>query len=119
MRQVPFPKYIDRQKMFGPLEMDEAISVLVGIFGAIAVGFLFALNVAVALVLGVFLGLGVASVIRNVKRNFAEGFLFHLAYRKGLYHPALDDKTMITKHPEVVLRGLKIIPTGFYKYLVN
>lgn len=117
MNQVPFPKYIDRQKLFGPLEMDEAASVLVGIFLMLVMGFVFSLNVALSLILGVVLGIVVAMMLHGLKQNYPEGFILHSAYRKGLYHPVMDNKTLVASHPEVTKKGLKVLPTGFLRVL--
>ena len=119
MKQVPFPKYIDRQKMFGPLEIDEAASVLVGIFLMLVIGFVLALNVALSLVLGVVLGIFVAMALHGLKQNYPEGFIAHMAYRRGLYHPVTDNKTLIASHPEVTKKGLLVLPTGFLKVLTE
>lgn len=119
MKQVPFPKYIDKQKMFGPLEIDEAASTLVGIFLMLIVGFAFSLNVALSLVLGVILGIFVAMALHGLKQNYPEGFIAHMAYRRGYYHPVTDNKALIALHPEVVKKGLLVLPTGFYKTLTE
>jgi len=117
MKQVPFPKYIDRQKMFGPMELDEAFSVLLGVVIMLLVGFAFNLNVALALIIGLFLGFAIAGVLHGIKSNYPEGFIFHTLYRSGIYHPVRDNKTLVTKYPEVVHKGLKVLPMGFLSTL--
>lgn len=119
IRNVPFPKYIDKTKMFGPMEIDEASMILVGLFGSLVVGFMIGANVAASLVGGVVFGAIGAGILRSIKRRYAEGFLWHMAYRKGLYHPVKDAKTAKLKYPEISAKKLKVIPSGYIKTLID
>lgn len=117
--RVPFPKYIDRIRMIGMFELDEFFMVIAGVAVMLIVGFGLALNVALSMGIGLILGGVVAATLRTIKRSYAEGFLFHLAYRKGLFHPVTDDKTMLAKHPEVAKKGLRLMPKGYIGVLVG
>lgn len=119
MKKVPFPKYIDRQKLFGPLELDEAASILVGVFLMLVAGFVFGMNVALSLVLGLVVGGFISAIIHGLKKNYPDGYIPHSAYRKGLYHPVMDNKALVASHPEVVKKNLKVLPTGFLKVLTE
>lgn len=119
MRRVPFPRYIDRTRMVGIFEMDEFFALLAVIIIMLIVGFAVALNVALAMLIGLVIGGLLAAFMRSIKRNYAEGFIFHMMYRRGIYHPVLDDKMVSAKHPEVARNKLKLLPSGFVGVLVG
>ena len=119
MKRIPFPRYIDRTKMVGMFEIDEFFFIFFTLIAAIIIGFVIGMNVAAAMASGLFGGFFIAGGMRTIKRKYAEGFLFHMAYRKGLYHPVKDDKAMIVKHPEVVKKKLKLVPSGYVHVLVD
>lgn len=119
MRRVPFPRYIDRIRMVGIFEMDEFFVLLGVLVIMLIIGFSIALNVALTMLIGLIVGGSVAAIMRAVKRNYAEGFIFHMLYRRGVYHPVMDDKTMLAKHPEITRNKLKLLPAGFIGVLVG
>lgn len=117
--RAPFPKYIDRPRMFGPFEIDEAAFIVVGVGVSLVLGFAFAINVAIALIGGLFGGMGIAMGIKSIKKNFAVGYLYHLAYKKGLRHPVYNNPKAQIKYPELFKKDVKLMPHGFIKTLVE
>lgn len=117
--RAPFPKYIDKTRMVGPFEIDEAAFIVVGVGVMLILGFALEINVAVAMIIGMALGLIIALIIKGIKRNYAEGYLFHLAYIKGLKHPMKDNPTVRVKYIRYFRNNVKLMPAGYIKTLVE
>lgn len=117
--RAPFPKYIDKTRMVGPFEIDEATFIVVSVGFSLIIGFALAINVAIALGAGILIGLGIAVAIKALKKNFAEGYIYHLMYKKGLRHPLHSDPTVRVQHPNYIKKKIKIMPNGFIKTLVE
>ncbi len=117
--RAPFPKYIDKTRMVGPFEIDEAAFIIVSVGASLVIGFALGINVALALGGGIIGGLMMAVGIKAIKRNFAEGYIYHLMYKKGLRHPMYDNPSVRLKHPSYIKNQIKIIPNGFIKTLVE
>lgn len=118
-QRAPFPRYIDKTRMVGPFELDEAAFIVGGVGVMLVVGFAMAINVAIALLLGLGIGLVGAVAIKAVKKNFAEGYLKHLAYRKGMRHPMYGNPKARVNHPRYFKNNVKLMPQGFIKTLVE
>ncbi len=119
MRKVPFPRYIDRVRMVGILEMDEFFMVFIVLIIMLIVGFAIALNVALTMLIGLIIGGIVAATMRSIKRNYADGYIYHMLYRRGIYHPVKDDKALLAKHPVIAKKNIKLLPSGFVGVLVG
>ena len=119
MYRTPFPKHIDKPRVVGPFEIDEAAFIIVGVGLMLLVGFATGLNVSVALISGVIGGLFGAVTIKGIKKNFADGYLYHLAYTKGLRHPVFDDPNVRLFYSYLFKKDIKIMPQGFITTLVE
>jgi len=117
--RAPFPEYIDKTRMFGPFELDEAAFIVGGIGLSLVLGFALAINVAIAMVSGMVGGVVIALIIKSIKKNFAEGYLFHMAYVKGLKHPMDDNPKAKIKYPNYYKKKIKIMPSGYVTTLVE
>lgn len=117
--RASFPKYIDKTRMIGPFEIDEAAFIVVSVGLSLVLGFAVAINVAIALGGGLLFGVFIAMTMKAIKKNFAEGYLYHLAYKMGLRHPLNDDPTVHIKHPNYIKNKIKTMPNGFIKVLVE
>lgn len=115
----PFPKYIDKTRMIGPFEIDEAAFIVASVGFMLVLGFALAINVAIALIIGLFIGLAIAAAMKAVKKNFAEGYLYHLMYNKGVRHPLNDNPRALVTHPNYIKKKIKIMPAGYIKTLVE
>jgi len=117
--RAPFPRFIDKTRMVGPFEVDEAAFIVGSVGFMLVAGFALNINVAVAMLIGLVLGIVIALSIKALKKNFADGYLYHLAYKKGLHHPLADNPTVRVKHPNYIKNNIKIMPSGYMKTLVE
>ena len=112
-----FPRFIDRQRMVGVVEMDEFFTF----FGVTFAGMIIALGLpeghSGSFILGsMTLGMLSAWVLKKMKSTRAEGYTLHLFYRKGIIHPSDNKKDLITHE---YLKDMRSVPYGFTEELIN
>jgi type IV conjugative transfer system protein TraL len=110
-----FPRYLDRPKMIGVFEIDEAF-VGMGIFMVIFFfGFFFMLDAGLTMGIGFIAMFSTAYGVKKFKKSFPDNFIYHLVYKLGYFHPVTDNqKLKLTR--EDIKNGSKILPTGYIKH---
>lgn len=112
----PIPRFIDRPKMVGIFEVDEiavgGIVFLIIFFAGFALG----ITTALAMPLGLLLMLISAKLVSSFKKNYPDGAIRQVLYRKGYYDPVVD---RINKQRKDILRGNKVYPTGYLNYFIH
>lgn len=112
-----FPRFVDRPRLIGMFEIDEAGAtfaiVVVLIAASLATPSIGSLEVILA---GLFLGGSFGYFYKKFKKNRANGYTFHKLYKIGAFHPT-DNKMVMKKYP--YLKKEKAIPYGFTKEFYN
>jgi len=116
--KVPFPRYVDRPKMIGIFEIDEAMIGLIPMVIIVLIGFLKGYESSIVLIIGFLLWIGTGFLVHKFKKNNPNGFMYHYIYRIGLYHPIMSNAKIKLKRKDI-RDGAKIIPTGIVKIFVN
>lgn len=116
---VFFPKHLDKNRLFGPLEIDEAAFVILGVGFALPVGFMLGMNVAIVLIGGLFAGVFMALTVKRIKSKYAEGYIYHKLYISGLKHPHDDSPQNRVAYPHLYKKGLRLLPQGYFGTLVG
>lgn len=116
--KVPFPRYVDRPKMIGIFEIDEATIGLVPMVFTILFGFINEYESSIMLILGFVLWIITGMIVHKFKKNNPNGFMHHYAYRIGYYHPILSNSKIKLKRKDIK-KGAKIIPTGIVRTFIN
>ncbi len=117
-REVPFPKFVDRPKMIGIFEMDEAMVGLIPMVSVVLIGFVKNYESSIVLILGLVLWVLTGFLVHKFKKNNPNGFMYHYIYRVGLYHPILSNPKLAILRKDI-RKGAKIIPTGIVKIFIN
>lgn len=112
-----FPRFIDRPRLLGVFEIDEAALtfgiIVVLIAGSLAVPSVGSLEVILT---GVFLGGAAGYFYKKFKKNRANGYTWHQLYKIGAYHPT-DNKIAVNSYP--YLKNEKAVPYGFITEFYN
>jgi len=113
MTKIMFPRFLDKTRLIGILEIDEfflAFSLMVAILGlSLTMPQLGSLTVMItAIVIGISSAVG----YKKFKKNRPTGYTWHKSYRLGMYHP-LDFK--INKIVNTSDENLLVVPFGFIK----
>lgn len=116
--QVPFPRYIDRPKMIGIFEIDEAAVGLIPMVLTALYGFIKGYESSIMLALGFVLWIATGIIVHKFKANNPNGFVFHWFYRMGIYHPIMSNAKIRLRRKDV-RGGAKIIPTGIVRTFLN
>lgn len=116
--KVPFPRYVDRPKMIGIFEIDEATIGLVPMVITVLFGFVNEYESSIMLILGFVLWIITGLLVHKFKKNNPNGFMFHYAYRVGYYHPILSNQKLKLNRKDI-RDGAKIIPTGIVRTFIN
>jgi|SaaInlStandDraft_3_1057020.scaffolds.fasta_scaffold180776_1 hypothetical protein len=119
LADVPFPRYIDKPRMVGILEMDEAFLAVGFIVASVIIGFLFRLDSTMMMMGGLFTGLLSAWLFHKFKIASPDGYTWHFVYRKGLYHPVIDNLARLKFRKDIKKHNLKIIPTGIVTVFIE
>jgi len=115
---VKFPRYVDKPKMIGIFEMDEAVIGMIPMFITILYGLFNNSDSSLTLMLGFVLWFITGILVHKFKKNNPNGFMYHYAYRIGFYHPIKSNpKLKVTRKD--IRDGRKIIPTGIVKVFIN
>jgi len=112
-----FPRYIDKQRLVGVIEMDEFFAFFGITMGSMVLAYFTDPSSSGLLILGaVSLGLAAVYGLRKLKKNRPDGYTVHLLYKKGIIHPQ-DNKKDFIKSP--YLKEIKTVPYGFTKEFLN
>lgn len=117
-KKILFPRFIDRPKMIGIFEMDEAMIGLIPMVLTVLIGFIKGYESSVILILGFLLWIITGVLVHKFKKNNPNGFMYHYVYRIGLYHPIMSNAKLLLKRKDI-RNGAKIIPTGIVKIFIN
>lgn len=117
--RVFFPKHLDKTRMFGPLELDEAAFIIVGVGVFLPLGFALGWNVAISLLGGLTSGIAIALAVKGIKSKYAEGYIFHRLYSSGLRHPHEDSPAFRVSHPHLYKDDIHLMPQGYFSTLVG
>lgn len=115
--EVPFPRFIDRPRMVGIFEIDEAALTLFTMVSSVLYGFFTQQSTVIVMPTGLIVGVFLAMALHKFKANNPNGYTMHLLYKKGIYHPVIDNKKILRK--DIKKHNLKIIPTGIVKVFFN
>lgn len=116
--KVPFPRFIDRPKMIGIFEMDEAMIGIIPMILTILVGFIQGYESSIMLALGFVLWIISGILIHKFKENNPNGYIYHYFYRSGLYHPVYSN-IKLQQFRKDIKEGAKIVPTGIVRTFIS
>jgi len=112
-----FPRYIDKPRLVGIVEIDEFFLFFGIAFASMVTALALPEGHTGSFILGsMFLGISAAYGLRKLKNNRADGYAIHLFYKKGIIHPS-DNKTDELSHS--YLKRMRTVPYGFTKELKN
>lgn len=116
--KVPFPRFIDRPKMIGIFEIDEASIGFIPMIIIVMIGFINSYESSIMLILGFVAWIITGILIHKFKENNPNGYIYHYFYRAGLYHPVMSN-IKIQQTRKDIKNGAKIIPTGIVRTFIS
>lgn len=116
--RIAFPRYIDKPKMIGIFEMDEAMLGLVPLVVIMLIGFIKSYDSTIIMIIGFLLWFITGLVIHKFKENNPNGYMYHFFYRQGIYHPVMSNVKLQVMRKDIK-DGSKIVPTGIVRVFVN
>ena len=112
-----FPRFVDRPRLIGMFEIDEAgltFGIIVALItGSLAFPSIGSLEIILS---GIFLGGSAGYFYKKFKKNRPNGYTWHQFYKIGAYHPT-DNKIAAAEYP--YLKEHKGVPYGFTKEFYN
>lgn len=116
---VPFPEHLDKMKLYWIFEEDEAFAFIFSISFGLLGGFFIQMNVGLVMVLGILVGVFIATILRRIKSKHPQGFIKHWLYNHGIYNPQTMNAKLQLTHPELFKPHVKLSPRGFISILVG